>query len=116
MTVEGITSKARIRLQVLCDTVPTIVTPWVPDIYVAEYQNILGDLRDGGIDIQGFEIPESITADADRGCDRQFFIMKLSGLLLHLASAVPRSIGPDPAMSQRIRAALSKSDDDDVPF
>ncbi|HEV8553913.1 MAG TPA: hypothetical protein VGR65_11115 [Casimicrobiaceae bacterium] len=108
-------SKSRIRLQVLCETLPTVRSPWIPDVYLSEYADILGTLREDGVDVAGFEIPPNVV-ESERGCEREFFVMKLTGLLLHLSAIAPEVVGPDIAVLQRIRMRLQPPEDEDVPF
>jgi hypothetical protein len=119
MTSDEAGSKSRIRLQVLCDTVRASRTPWIGEMYVTEYEDILRDLREHDVDVGGFEIPDSALhglQDGVRDCDRDFFNMRLAGLLLHVARLAPHSATPDVEMAERIRLALQPSDDEDVPF
>jgi len=87
-------------------------------MYVHEYESILRCLQDAGVDVVGFEVPDSATRASfdERTCDRDFFIMKLSGLILHLATVAPGASGADLALAKRLRLEFQTSDDEDPPF
>lgn len=118
MTTDEAVSKARVRLQVLCDTTRTIAFPRVLQMYVEEYEDILRHLNEAGVDVVGFQITDSALCghnEGERECSREFFIMRLAGLILHLAQVAPRSVAPDVEMSERIFLAF-QPEDEEPPF
>src|SRR3954465_4610286 len=118
MAADAAVAKARVRLQVLCVTIRTIPFARVSEMYVIEYEDILLGLREAGVDVRGFGIPDSALLglnDGDRDCHREFFVMRLAGLLLHLAQVSPGSAAPDIEMAERILIAFQPGDDE-PPF
>jgi len=116
--LEDTVKKALIRLQVLCETTRRSSFHIVGPMYVAEYEDVLQHLREAQVDVDGFDIPESAMPDlgnGDRNCIRDFFIMRLAGLLMHLARVAPHS-GNDQAVAKRIMDALQPIDDGEVPW
>jgi|GEM_PF-5124915 len=112
--LEDTVNKALIRLQVLCETTRRSGFHTVAPMYVAEYEDVLRHLREAQIDVDGFDIPESAMPgleNGDRNCVRDFFIMRLAGLLMRLARVAPNA-GNDQAIAKRIMDALQPLDDD----
>jgi hypothetical protein len=87
-------------------------------MYVSEYEDILNQLGHAGVDVLGFEIPETAMPglqDDIRNCNREFFEMRLAGLLLHLSRLAQKGTALDPTLAERIIEQL-RLRENDIPF
>lgn len=88
-------------------------------MFVGEYEDILRQLADEGVDVNGFEIPDEAIPgleDGYRNCDRDFFDMRLATVMVHISTHTGKGVHPDSASVERIMNALDAWKNDDVPF